>query len=295
MKKRNFNLLFMLSIMFYTSCAQKEESFQEKINEIVPQVKKEMEPHRYGGWHCPDNLSMFPAIDLKNWKNVPVVNGRFATEQERSKGASLINVDLVKYPEAKVLPIQLPQLATIYNHNSKREDLIVVIQAFSVQNDSIVGYRYLNGGNGSAWLNDVKMLSDEEIVSIPDYKFVSVNVDILTNQEDIWKVLIRDEYTKELYGSLNEDPNSKELGVNFKNVNTGKVTNGYGGKLYGSYYIQNDFEKMNYTEKFFLSENEEGNKTTLKVVCGPFLDDKAAQQRKIQKWANLVKLISERD
>ena len=36
-------------------------------------------PHQYGGWYCPDNLGGFPAVDILDWNDVPVVNGRMAT------------------------------------------------------------------------------------------------------------------------------------------------------------------------------------------------------------------------
>lgn len=293
MKKLNFKLLFILSVGVYSSCAQNKDPFEEKIEKIVPQINKKPEPHRYGGWYCPDNLNGFPAVDIQDWRSVPVVNGKFATDDDFEKGASLIKVDTEKYPEAKVLPIQLPKLAKFYNRYSKREDLIIVIQAFSIQEDSIVGFRYLNGGNGSARLSDVKFLSEVEIGVLPKAEFVTVEIEINNNQEEIWKVLIDDKYKEELFTVINQSSEEKELGVNFKNTNTGKVTNGYGDKLFGNYYIQNDFEKLNYTEKFFLVENDSGSSTTLKVVCGPFVEGVASQKDKIENWAKKVKELSE--
>jgi len=66
----------------------------------------------------------------------------------------------------------MPKLVRYYNEYSKREDLIIVIQAINVENDSIVGFRYLNGGNGSARLNEVRFLADNEIEMIPASRFV---------------------------------------------------------------------------------------------------------------------------
>ncbi len=292
-KSKSFQLLFLLAIVFYSSCAQQENSFQEKIEKIVPQVNKKAEPHRYGGWYCPDNLNRFPAVDIKKWRTVPVVNGRFATKEEFEKGASLIDVDLEKYPKAKVLPIQLPQLAKVYNRYSKRNDLIIVIQAFSIQSDSIVGFRYLNGGNGSARLNEVEILSEVEILAMPSSKFVSVDIHIEEGQQKIWEVLTQEKYTKELFAVLGLNNTKKELGVNFKNEGVGAVTSAYGDKLFGNYYIQNDFEKTNYTEKFFLIEDEKGEATELKIVCGPFVEGVELQKDKIEKWSKKVKELSE--
>ncbi|MCT4579916.1 MAG: hypothetical protein N4A35_00745 [Flavobacteriales bacterium] len=292
-KSKSFKLLFLLTIVFYSSCAQQEQSLEEKINQVVPQVNKKLEPHRYGGWYCPDNLNQFPAVDIESWRGVPVVNGRFANEEEFEKGASLIDVDLEKYPEAKVLPIQLPQLAKFYNRYSKREDLVIVIQAFSVQEDSIVGFRYLNGGNGSARLSDVKILSEVELLAIPSSKFIAVDVQIDEGQQRVWEVLTQDQYAKELFAVLGVKNNQKELGVNFKYESAGKVASAYGDKLFGNYYIQNDFEKMNYTEKFFLLEDETKQSTVLKIVCGPFIEGASLQKDKIEKWSKKVKELSE--
>ena len=66
---------------------------------------KKQEPHKYGGWYCPDNLNGFPAVDISNWESVPVVNGRMATKEETHNGISLIFVDDLKYPNAKALDI----------------------------------------------------------------------------------------------------------------------------------------------------------------------------------------------
>ena len=98
------------------------------------------EPHRYGGWYCPDNLNGFPAVDIADWKSVPVVNDRLPTKEEAQSEASLIFVDREKYPDAKALDMTMPKLALFYNESAQREDLVIVIQAFNVQNDSIVWF-----------------------------------------------------------------------------------------------------------------------------------------------------------
>ena len=51
----------------------------------LAQNSAEKEPHKYGGWYCPDNLNGFPAVDINNWENVPIVNGRMATKDRNSK------------------------------------------------------------------------------------------------------------------------------------------------------------------------------------------------------------------
>ena len=275
MKNRIPKALFLISLISLSACAQNDKTVDsspvEVSNQNVATVNNE--PHRYGGYYCPDNLNGFPAIDIKNWKDVPVVNGRMPTQEETQNGTSLINVDMQKYPNAKPLDITMPKLARFYNEYSKREDLIIIIQAVNVDNDSIVGFRYLNGGNGSARLEDVKIISENEIEKIPTSQFVTQNILISSKKAEIAEVLKKVMYTY---------PNS------------GNLTASYKGDLFGNFYIQNDYDRMQYNEKFLLIKNELTNQTELKIVCGPYTDDFAQQKININKWALSIKRLSEK-
>lgn len=297
--KFSFVLMFS-TLLSLTSCSQKKPALEtEKAPPIVQkEVTVKAEPHQYGGWYCPDNLFGFPPVNIKNWENVPVVNGRLPTREEVQSEASLIHIDTEKYPNAKALDITMPKLASVYNTYSKRNDLIIVIQAVQVNNDSIVGYRFLNGGNGSAWLSEVTFLSDEEAKTFPESKFVTHSIMINTTQERIWNVLTRPEYTNQFQPILNKQSNlktdwKKHTNVNFKYTNSGQVTSSYGDVLFGNYYIQNDYDNALYSEKFFLSTNKETNATELKIVCGPYTKDFEAQKNILTLWANKVKTLSE--
>ena len=61
------------------------------------QLDANKKTHDYGNWYCPDNLNGFPAVDIKKWESVPVVNGRMATMEETQNGTSLIFIDNQKY------------------------------------------------------------------------------------------------------------------------------------------------------------------------------------------------------
>ena len=76
----------------------------------LAQNSADVEPHKYGGWYCPDNLNGFPAVDIHNWEDVPVINGRMPTQDETQTEASLIFIDIEKYPNAKPLDLKMPQL-----------------------------------------------------------------------------------------------------------------------------------------------------------------------------------------
>jgi hypothetical protein len=257
-------------------------------------------PHRYGGWYCPDNLGGFPAVDIQDWADVPVVNGRMPTQEETQNGASLISVDMEKYPDAKPMDLTMPQLARFYNAQSGKNELVIVIQAVNISNDSIVGFRYLNGGNGSARFSEVTLLSEEAIESLPDARFVQFNVTIQAAAEAVWSVLTSEECSPSLKATF--DPNNAlEAGwdksrANFYYPHAGTITRSFAGEIWGSLYIQIDAQKdpQGYTEKFFLSENKDTNETTLVIACGPYREDFKGQQSILKKWAEEVKALSEK-
>jgi hypothetical protein len=280
----------------FVACSQSNPNSQK---ESVTKTKTEQkEAHKYGGWYCPDNLNGFPAVDIENWNEVPVVNGRMATKEETQNGTSLIHVDLDKYPNAKVLDITMPKLARFYNQSSGKNELIIVIQALSIANDSIVGFRYLNGGNGSAWLHEVDFLSDNEVQEVPSSRFVSIDLSISASESQVWKVLTDTTYTNHFLSVLEKTPQlsnewRKKTNVNFYYPQAGNVTGQFAGNHFGMKYVQNDFEQVgkHYVEKILLSKNDDFAK--IKIVCGPFASDYSEQKLIITRWANEVKNLSE--
>ncbi len=291
MKNKAFKVLIILCLIPFTSCLQNNKTVDNKEVEVSNPKNKtiKVEPHRFGGWYCPDNLNGFPAVDIANWKNVPVINGRMATKEEAQNGTSLIFVDAKKYPNAKVLDMTMPKLARFYNEYAKREDLVIVIQAIDVNNDSIVGFRYLNGGNGSARLKEVQFLSDYEIGMIPARQFVTHNIEIEATQDVIWDILRKPENTETLQTVFDKDQQLKKdwrktSNVNYHYPNAGVLTSSYANKLFGNFYVQNDYDYLHYNEKFLLIENTETKQTELKIVCGPYGDDFEIQKNIINNW-----------
>jgi hypothetical protein len=286
------------------SCSQNNTAVKNSIvlKPIEKVNQKKQEPHRYGGYYCPDNLNGFPAVDINNWKSVPVVNGRMATREETQNGTSLIFVDLEKYPDAIPLDIKMPKLARFYNENSRKKEIIIVIQALNISNDSVVGFRYLNGGNGSARLNEVKFLSDKEIENISPSRFVSLNININATKNKIWEVLTKTEYSKTLQSIFDKENKlkadwNKGSKVNFKYPKAGNITSEFAGNLYGNQYIQNDYGLINdqYVEKFLVVENQETKNSELIIVCGPYGNDFKNQKTILKNWAQRVKELSEKD
>lgn len=170
--KRILSLLCATSIILL-SCDTKpaaEEPVAEEVSSEANNVQKE--PHRYGGWFCPDNLNGFPPVDIQELERVPVIKDRLPTKDEARSRSSLILVDTDKYPDAKAMPMDLPKLARIKSSHNGLDELIIVIQAIIVQGDTVVGYRFPHGGNGSAWYSDVTFLTDDEREALGSRPFV---------------------------------------------------------------------------------------------------------------------------
>ncbi len=293
-------LLVVFCAISLGACSQNNKP-AETVKETTTTAKHE--PHRYGGWYCPDNLNGFPAVNIKDWKNVPVVNGRMATKEETQNGTSLINVDMSKYPNAKPLDMKMPRLARFFNYSSQKEEFIIVIQALNISNDSIVGFRYLNGGNGSARLNEITFIEESDVKDLENAQFITSDIEIDASQQEVWKILTAKEYAKALQpifdtkNTLKANWN-KGAKVNFKYINNNKntLTSEYADLLFGNYYIQIDkkIDNYEYVEKFMLTTNQETNKTELKIVCGPYFDDYETQQTIFTNWAQKVKELSEK-
>jgi len=300
MNNKMFNVLIVCGLALILSCSSNNDTVEitEAKAECGSADEVQKEPHRYGGWYCPDNLNGFPAVDLKNWMNVPVVNDRMATKEETQNGTSLIFVDTEKYPNAKPLDMEMPKLATYDSRITGRNELIIVIQALNIDNDSIVGFRYLNGGNGSARLDEVQLLHDNEIQLMRASHFVSIDKDINATDETVWKVLTKAEHAEALLPAFNVGNQldidwRNETNMNYAYADAGPSTASYAEKLFGNFYIQNDYKKLNYSEKFLLLRNDETESTTLKIVCGPYDDDFEAQKAILSEWANKLKSLSE--
>lgn len=300
MKNKALNVFITFILGSLASCGQDQKVATDNVaiaNEN--NAPQKVQPHPYGGWYCPDNLNGFPAVDIANWESVPVVNDRMPTQEETRNGTSLIFVDSEKYPDAKPLDITMPKLARFYNESTLREELVIVIQAIYVDNDSIVGFRYLNGGNGSSRLKEVKFLTESEIDEIPDSRFVTHSLQIKANEGEIWEVITNPEYAAALQPVFDSNNKLKAdwrtaTNVNFNYSQSGDSTALYAYKIWGSFYVQNDFRYNHYTEKFLLLENKQTGITELRIVCGPFADDFETQQAILMQWGQQVKALSEK-
>lgn len=294
------NTLTTVFISVLIACSQSTKPTVIKENDDSQKLTQPFKetPHQYGGWYCPDNLNGFPAVDILEWKNVPVVNGRMATKEETQNGTSLIFVDLEKHPRSKPLNMEMPRLATYENPSSHKTEFVIVIQALNIQDDSIVGFRYLNGGNGSARFNEVRFLSDFEINQLSESRFYTKTIRINATAKSVKEALSKPDYANNFVKILaNDEPFEadwrEKTNVNYHYQKTGERTAMFAEDLFGNYYVQNDYDS--FTEKFLVLYNQETKEVELKIVCGPFLEDFPEQERLLNKWALMVKSISEQN
>ncbi len=103
MKNKSFNVLIVLCLISFMSYSQTDTPVDDNDVKVSNQKNEiiKTEPHRYGGWYCPDNLNGFPAVDISNWESVPVVNGRMATKEETHNGNIINFCRCFKIPKCK--------------------------------------------------------------------------------------------------------------------------------------------------------------------------------------------------
>lgn len=151
--------IVVLGLLTLMSCGKSAE--QKAATKQTEQTSK-------SGWICPDNIKMFPPVDIKLWNKVPVINGRLPTNEETQNGVSLIYYDIKKTPDAKPYNMILPKLASFYNPYFKKVDTVIVIQIVQTAKDTVVGYRFLTGGNGTYNFRDFHFLTDNEIKKVTE-------------------------------------------------------------------------------------------------------------------------------
>lgn len=264
-------------------------------------LSKKAEPHQYGGWYCPDNFGFVP-VDIQQLDEVPAIADRLPTKQELRDNKSLIDVDTEKYPDARALKMALPRVARIFSEHSGMNELVIVIQAIVVGQDTVVGYRFQNGGNGSARLSEVSFLSKEEVAGMGALPFYYSKAVLKASKEAVWKAMTNTDYFKQLGNKFDEqDFFAAEwtLGseARLKLDTNGEKARGYVGTVFGNAYLQIDYDRagFHYSEKLLMIEHQEDGSTEIFFACGPYPKDFEHQQSKWDRWFKAVKKASEAD
>lgn len=98
-------------------------------------------------------------IDLANWLVTPFISNRIALEQDVIDGLAVF---FIQEPINKHYPINipLPSLAYQIDPDTQEKELVIVIQAENVDEEEIVGVRYLEGGNGICALVELEFVQN---------------------------------------------------------------------------------------------------------------------------------------
>lgn len=307
MNKRKLMLsLFFIPMAFITACAQDvpTKDMDLKTAEEIQVLKKENASiHPYGGWYCPDNLGGFPPVDVYDLAKVPVVNGRMPTKEETQNGTSLMYFDPSEFPTATPMEISLPKLARYYSQNTEQNELVIIIQAVVVDQDTVVGFRYLNGGNGTSWYNEVDILSAKEVSELGSTPFVFLESKINAPKEKVWEAIANTEYAKNLgiyfdKEAFFESPWTKESRVKLQHHEmVGEVANGIIMTLFGNIYLQIDYNRLGHqsVEKILIMDNEDGKTSTIQLVFGPYAEAYKSEQAYWEEWLEEVQNASSRE
>jgi hypothetical protein len=94
-----------------------------------PKTTYKLNPDRdkQNWWHCPDNIRAMPPLSMKDWRKGPTLDRNFS------------------------------------NPYNGLQDTVIVIQVVQTDLDTIVGDRYLTGGNGTYNFNAFHFLTDDEV------------------------------------------------------------------------------------------------------------------------------------
>jgi hypothetical protein len=289
-------------LLLFVSCSSQEtvKEQTETPTEAVESVdSKKTEPHRYGGWYCPDNFGFVP-VDIQELDAVPAIANRLPTEEELQNNMSLIKVDTALYPDARALEMDLPRVAKVYSAGKGMNELIIVIQAIVVQEDTVVGYRFANGGNGSAWLSDVTFLSDDEVAAMGAQPFFYSKSVLKAKTADIWNAMGKTDYFKELGEKFDRKKffSSKYNAEDQAHLNLdtdGEKAKGYAGMVFGNYYLQIDYDRggSHYSEKLLMIENQDDHTTELFFASGPYPEGFEKEKATWDSWIEEVTKASE--
>ena len=92
-------------------------------------------------------------ISANDWRSIPCVVGRPATEADVAGGSAVFYVPVDSAAASMHLPCCAVQLL-----EDGSEQLVVVIQAELANEDTILGVRPLAGGNGICTIAEVRLL-----------------------------------------------------------------------------------------------------------------------------------------
>ena len=173
--------------------------------------------------------------------------------------------------------MDLPRVARVNAELLGMHELVIVIQAIVVQKDTVVGYRFVNGGNGSSRIGEVTFLSNEEVSALGSQPFYYNKTVYKASVKDIWNTLRKTDFFKQLGKKFNkQDFFAKEWDAQshtgLKLDNKDEKAEGSIGMVFGNYYMQINYNRngFHYSEKLLMIENQDDKTTQVFFASGPF-------------------------
>lgn len=106
--------------------------------------------------------ALWDTIDVSDWRELPVVKSRCATEEDVGNGRAVFHVPVGdEYEPSSPAEIGLPRPAILI----ATAQPVFAIQAEEVNGKIAVGYRPVDGGNGLC------MIDELELLDTPDERF----------------------------------------------------------------------------------------------------------------------------
>ncbi len=292
-QRKLISCLILIVSALSSACAQKNvtEEKPQKNHKATESARL----HEYGGWYCPDNLSNFPPVNVADYAKVEVIANRLPKKEETRNGKSLMYLDPEKYPNAKAVDLSLPRLAKYYSQNTGQEELVIIIQAVSAGKDTVVGFRYLDGGNGSSWLHEVELLSQQEAADLAPSSYVFLEMRINTSKEKVWEAISKTSYAQELSVSFQQEdlfakPWSKNTKVDLAYKRIQAEAKGYVMNMFGNIYLQIDYENkgQQHIEKILILDTEDKMGSKIQAVFGPYRNNFEEQEKYWKEWLKEV-------
>jgi len=99
---------------------------------------------------------MWEAIEIEEWKDVPFISDRVATEEDVKEGKAVFYIPSGSEP----YETELPLFALQTEEDTNEKVPCVVIQIEITSEGTMVGVRYIEGGNGVGTANEFEFYSE---------------------------------------------------------------------------------------------------------------------------------------
>jgi hypothetical protein len=98
---------------------------------------------------------MWEEINAADWKNTPFISGRVASDSDVKSGHAVFYIEGASVPAEFDLPCCAMQLMP-----NGSEQTVVIIQAETTDNGTLLGVRPLTGGNGICMVDEVRLVPE---------------------------------------------------------------------------------------------------------------------------------------